>query len=266
MSGTASHAQPSWPQRLKRILGKLSYRDVINSSQPLGWDEFYSRFEEHFRGTPELIANRLLERYHRRLDDVFKQIAVADEANVLIDLGCGRGEFLDLARTVGFVTMGVDSSEQMCLAANSRGHRAEHSDLVAFLRQQPSNFAAAITSFHVIEHCSAHYVWTILQEAHRVLRPGGLFLLETPSIASLFVAARQFYLDPTHQRPVHLDYLAFAVRDAGFKHVELLPFDEVEGDIRVRLSDVGDQQLREKFERLEEWLYGPQDVACWARK
>lgn len=239
-----------------------------NSSNFQGetWDDFYKRFEDRFRGDPKSIQERLVFRYKERLVEKFQHFSSPKEVPTLVDLGCGRGEFLNVARDVGFKTVGVDLGTAMVRETASKGHEAHLDDLYARLKTYPDCSIDVLTMFHVIEHCHAEYILKLYKEAARVLKPGGAFVVETPSIFSLWVTSRQFYLDPTHTQPVHPDYISFMALDSGFSKTELLSFEIVEHPERASLAALTANGLTSEFRKLENWLYGPQDICVWSTK
>jgi SAM-dependent methyltransferase len=250
-------------RRLKSFAKDYSFVSDAAGSE---WDAFYQRFEKRFRGAPELIEARLKSRYSGVLNTV-KEKSKAFEGGLVLDLGCGRGEFLEIAQQLGFKTCGVDMSGAMVQETINKGHPATCSDVLKYLKAQAKDSATVISLFHVIEHCPAKYSWRLFQEVHRVLMPGGVFICETPSLFSVWASQRQFYLDPTHERPVHPEYMSFLAEDAGFSKVETLEFDEVESTERAKLAGVPrDKKLGEEFKKLEKWLYGPMDIAIVATK
>jgi SAM-dependent methyltransferase len=230
------------------------------------WDEFYKRFEDRFRGDPTIVQERMASRYRLRLAELFNRTSVRGHTPILIDLGCGRGEFLNLARDIGYKTIGVDSGAAMVREASNHGHEAHLGDLYIRLKTYADSSVEVLTMFHVIEHCQAEYILNLFREAARVLKPGGVFVVETPSIFSLWVTGRQFHLDPTHTQPVHPDYVSFLAVDSGFSNAELLEFENVEHSDRATLAAVSSGGLTAEFRKLEKWLYGPQDVCIWATK
>lgn len=234
------------------FFNKIFSNADVGTSDP-AWHEFYQRFEARFRGSDELIRERYLTRYGE-----FLRVSV--KGGVLLDLGCGRGEFLDLAKSVGFKTQGIELSDAAARITAQKGHPVEQGDLLRFLERQSEQSFQAIVSFHVIEHCPAPYFWRVVREAFRALEPGGMLLIETPSLYSLWVAARQFYLDPTHVRPIHPEYLRFLLEDSGFQRVETRSFDSHLGPERAVLDRGIEGQ------KLEEWLYGPMDLAVLGYK
>jgi SAM-dependent methyltransferase len=233
------------------------------------WDEFYKHFEDKFRGDPLALIDRLSRRYRTRLESVFNERlngTLETSVPVIMDLGCGRGEFLNLARDIGYKTIGVDFGSAMVREAQQRGHEVYRSDILSFLKTSPDASYDVISMFHVIEHCQASYSFQVFAEAARTLKAGGVLVVETPSIFSLWVTARQFYLDPTHTQPVHPEYMSFMAFNVGFSNTELIEFDAVEHDAAAALAANSSGPLAKEFRKLEKWLYGPQDVSIWAIK
>jgi O-antigen chain-terminating methyltransferase len=251
-------------EQLQKFLSryrKLADRMVNGGSVSVGLGEdFYLRFEDRFRGAPDKILTRLDDRYRKLIS------AVAKTTHRALDLGCGRGEFLDLARQTGFATVGADISETFVRHCIRKGHQATNMDSLSFLKRQADQSYDLVASFHVVEHCSMDYNFEVFRQVRRVLANGGIFIVETPNLFSMWAGHRQFYLDPTHERPVHPELMQFMCETAGFSRVDLMSFDEVEHPERARLSAKAPKDLQAEFIKLEKWLYGPMDIAIIAVK
>ena len=184
-------------------------------------DDFYSAFEGKYRGSRELIKSRLRV-YLPFLEPL---IDFYPEANAL-DLGCGRGEWLELMAEIGFKPYGVDLDEGMLSSCFERGLPVEQGDAVEFLAALPDESQAVVSAFHMVEHIRFDQLQTVVSEAQRVLKPGGLLILETPNPENLVVATRNFYLDPTHLRPIPPELLSFLPEHYGFGRVKILRLQE----------------------------------------
>ncbi len=235
---------------------------VFTNQSARDWDNFYSRFEDHFRGTEELISVRLKERYGQLL--LKDTLVTGHTKRTFLDLGCGRGEFLDLAKASGYQTIGVDGSGLFCRKNKQKGHLVAHNDILKFLRQRPDASVDFCTLMHVIEHLDHKYAYLVCLEIFRVLAPGGIFIIETPSLFSLWTGARQFYLDPTHLRPIHPDYLNFLCGEVGFARRELKFFAPIIDSSNPSVSLASEN--RELLQTWQSWLFGPQDCAIIAQK
>jgi O-antigen chain-terminating methyltransferase len=115
-----------------------------------------------------------------------------------------------------------------------------------------------VTAFHVIEHLPFETLVQLLDEIFRVLKPGGLIMLETPSPENLVVAACNFYSDPTHNRPVSAHTLKFILKERGFDQIGLQFLHPVEGS-PFQTED-------KSLESLHMWFYGPRDYAVIGSK
>jgi O-antigen chain-terminating methyltransferase len=228
-------------------------------------EESYLRFEARYRGTPEEIAARL-EGYLPLLED----------RAVVLDLGCGRGEALEVLRDAGHDVRGVDSSAEMVRICRERGLDVVEGDLLEALAAEPAESLDAVVSFHVIEHLAATDVDRLVHLAWRALRRGGVLLFETPSPLSLLVGGSRFWVDPTHVRPVHPASLRHAFESAGFCDVERLdrnPFPEEERLPELDLEAFTSEELRTLADRvnrlrdrLDDLLFGFQDYALIGMK
>lgn len=224
----------------------------------------YFELEQRFRGTEEDIRERL-QRYLPYLESA----AAAGERPVL-DLGCGRGEALRLLGEHGLRARGIDASARMVERCREQGLEAETGDLLEVLGSLEESSLSGVVSFHVIEHLPAPELDRLVRLAHRALAPGGVLILETPNPLSLVAGARNFWLDPTHRRPVHPESLRLLYELAGFGSIEVLelrPFPESERLPEIDLAalpkdlrGLGDQINRLR-DRLDDLLYGAQDFA-----
>lgn len=193
--------------------------------------DFYHAFEERFRGSRELILSRL--RFYIPFLMPFKQIY--DECRV-IDLGCGRGEWLELMREIDFQALGVDINENMVADCRERSLAVEMADAVEFLRSLPDESHVVVSAFHLVEHLPFSFLHTLTKEALRVLKPCGLLILETPNPQNILVGSAEFYLDPTHQRPIPPGLLAFIAEYYGFSQVKIVYLQEPQSPISERTS------------------------------
>jgi len=197
---------------------------------------FYRAFEDRHRGPRELIKSRL--RIYLPFVEQLK--AIYAECKV-VDLGCGRGEWLELMAEKGFEAHGVDLDEEMLTDCCERELSVSKEDAINYLQDRPGESLVIISGFHVVEHLPFDTLQTLVSESFRVLKPGGLLILETPNMENLIVGTTNFYLDPTHQRPIPPLLLSFLPEYYGFvriKIVRLQESSELASSEDVRLLDV----------------------------
>lgn len=184
-------------------------------------DGFYRAFEDRHRGSRELIKSRIRV-YLPFLTPILEHYPDADA----LDLGCGRGEWLELIAESGFKARGVDLDSAMLAACRERNLFVEEQDALSALRKEADASLAVISAFHLVEHLEFDEVRMLIAEAMRSLLPGGILILETPNPENIVVACCNFYLDPTHQRPIPPSLLHFAVEHAGFNKTKILRLQE----------------------------------------
>lgn len=184
-------------------------------------DTFYQALEDQHRGSRELIQSRLAVYWPwvHTLHSSHPQMHV-------LDLGCGRGEWLQLLAHHGVTAHGIDTSPAMVQACQQHGLSASQAEAIAYLQAQPSHSLHAISAFHLIEHLPFSTLHTLLEQARRVLVPGGLLLLETPNPENLCVAGNHFYIDPTHQRPLPQQLMHTLLAYHGYQGIQTLRLQE----------------------------------------
>ena len=202
-------------------------------------DALYVSLEDRFRGEASLVSSRQKEYlpYVREF---------ASSSNPVLDLGCGRGEWLELLKQEQIPARGVDSNETAVSECLNRGLQVTRSEILQALSDTASNSVGAVTMFQVLEHLPFDAVVQVLRECLRVLTPGGVFIGEIPNCETLRVGASNFWIDPTHQRPLYPAVLEFLATQVGFKSVEgkyssplepALDLHDVPDQIALALSD-----------------------------
>jgi len=184
-------------------------------------DNFYKAFEDKFRGSRELILQRL-----KVYIPFLKIIHTIYPHSIVIDLGCGRGEWLEFTGEFGFKSHGIDMDVGMLENAKSFGLSAELGDAVEYLKTLSDESVSIISGFHIAEHLPFDILQSLVQETYRVLKPAGLLILETPNPENIRVATADFYLDPTHTRPIPSQLLAFLSEYYGFSRTKILRLQE----------------------------------------
>jgi SAM-dependent methyltransferase len=213
------------------------------------YDSLYVAFEDVFRGSREEIKARqsaylpLLERHH-----------IGIPVMPLLDVGCGRGEWLEVLRDHHRIARGVDRNDKMVEYCRAAAFEVERGDALEYLRSLPAQSLGAVTSFHLVEHLPFETVIALVDESLRVLRPGGILILETPNPQNLLVGTHTFYLDPTHLRPLPSAMLRFFVEARGFCQVEVHELHPYDASIRFPDESI-------IASRLNDYLYGSQDYA-----
>lgn len=187
----------------------------LESTKKLQLDpDFYIAFEDRFRGP----FDKIKERVSVYIDNLAH---LANTNKRVVDIGCGRGELLTALRESGIHAIGVDSNPSSITSLQGRGFEASCEDLSDFLKRTPDSSLAAITMLHVVEHLPFDQLLTTFQEVFRVLEPGGIFIAETPNSLNLTVGSSTFWIDPTHQKPLHPEVLRFLSDFIGFMHTEI---------------------------------------------
>ena len=191
-------------------------------------DPLYLAFENQFRGTREEIRDRLLEYV-----PLIHAAGAGTEGRELLDIGCGRGEWLEIMQDEGLQARGLDLNHVLVRECRDKGFAVEENDALAYLRSLPDNTLGAITSFHLIEHLSFDDRIALFDESVRVLKSGGIALFETPNPRNLLVGGCNFWADPTHLRPLYPETHQFLMEYRGFCRVELLYLHPHEGEQRL---------------------------------
>ena len=172
-------------------------------------DGLYVAIENHFRGNRKEVA----ERQRAYLDSLPDTIT---SETPLVDLGCGRGEWLNVMKELEIPALGVDSNAVCAAECRENGLTIEETDLLTFLKARSDQSVGTYTLFQVLEHLPFPVLLEVLRHIRRTLVPGGLLIAEVPNAKNLRVASGTFWIDPTHQRPLFPELLLFLATEVGF--------------------------------------------------
>lgn len=182
---------------------------------------FYRAFEDRYRGSRELIHER--QQVYVPFLEPLKQLYSERKA---LDVGCGRGEWLEILIRNGFDPLGVDLDAGMLEACHALGLPVEQGDALEMLKRMPDESLTVVSGFHIAEHIPFEVLKDLVSETLRVLKPGGLLILETPNSENLVVGTQTFFLDPSHECPIPHLLLSFLTEYCGFERSKLLRLQE----------------------------------------
>ncbi len=235
------------------------------------FDRLYEHFEDRFRGSRDFVTEML--QVH------VATITATDATGPVIDVGCGRGEWLELLAANGVEAYGLDANSIAVARCRERGLDARDDDVIGHLTSLEPGSVRAITAFHVVEHLPFDDTVGFLDAALVALAPGGALILETPNPTNLTVGGSFFWIDPTHIRPMHPELLEFLVTERGFidATVEWLhPRDDLRrghADLVTPPATPDDTAAADTagrseaaVERINDWIFGHLDYAIVARK
>lgn len=221
----------------------------------------YSGFEDRHRGSAEVVRP-LLAAYLEHFDG----------KKAVLDLGCGRGEFVALLDEHGIGGYGVDSDESQVAVAHEFGLDVRLEDAVEHLQGLKVGEIDGAFSSQVAEHLTTNQLMNTIELVHRKLAPGGTFVMETPNPETLFIFSTFFYVDLTHIKPIHPEALKWAFEACGFDDVRVIYTQKVPESARLRAlpeqlrGEPGWDVLAQNMDMLNDLIYGYQHYAVVGRK
>ena len=239
-----------------------SERDATSTPPDLGINYFV--FEDRFRGTRAIIKNR---------QTAF--LKYFEGCRNVLDIGCGRGEFLELMKEQGIGARGVDLDETMVDYCRMRGLEVELKDAISYLEGFEDGSLDGIFIDQVVEHMEPGYLIRLLQLCHQKMQYGFYLITDTVNPLSFFSFAN-FYIDLTHIRPVHPETLKFLFDNAGFRELEMNFFSPVTDEARLRKMSANEEMGDDEWDRVDVYnrnvemlngiLYGAQDYSIIGKK
>jgi len=241
---TLEERKPPRPQEVRSLLEPLE-------------DCRYAGFENRFRGQEKDVKSQLRQ-----------YVPYFPKGAVVVDLGCGRGEFLDLLREAGIEGIGLDSNGQMVDICLDKGLRCRKADILEGLAEWEDGSLGGIFSSQVIEHLPPQYLKKMVELCRRKIAPGGTLVLETVNPLSVFALVQVYYLDLSHDKPIHPQALKFILEASGFEDVEIVYSYPLEREKLQTLPGADERTaiLNRNIDRLNELLFGPAHYAAVARR
>ncbi len=216
-------------------------------------DSFYVSLEDRFRGSRAEIKRRL-EAYLPSI----KNSRAGSTKRPVLDLGCGRGEWLELLKEHTLLCRGVDANAVMRAQCVERGLEVVQADVLDYLRDLPDASFGAVTGFHLIEHLPLDSLLELVSQTRRVLTPAGVAIFESPNCKNLVVGACSFYIDPTHRNPVFPETAELMLALQGFEKIRIEYLSPV--------PNVAFDAATPELAKIRDLLYGPQDFGIIAYK
>jgi O-antigen chain-terminating methyltransferase len=217
-------------------------------------DALFVDYAQTFRGSPAEIKNRLSV-YLERARQAFRSAADAPA----LDLGCGRGEWLEIMRDATIPATGIDTNRELVRACREQGLDALEGAVPQMLRSLPDRSRSILTAFHVLEHLPFADLVEVIDHVVRLLHPGGIAIFETPNPKNLLVSTNNFYLDPTHQHPLPSEFLAFVIESRGLCDPEVIPLSPYPDCFHLPAGSPAADFINRHF-------FGPQEYGIIARK
>ena len=182
-------------------------------------------FLEKFRGNPKEIKEHLSKRVLPLIKNKVLTVYSTEEIKA-VDLGCGRGEWLELLKEEGIYCEGVDLNSILISRLQEKGFHIQRKDALEFLKNTKNESYHVVSGFHLIEHLPVGERTNFLKEVHRVLKKGGIAIFETPNPRNILVGSGDFYRDPSHLIPLFPDTLEFMGEIAGFEESIVFFYDK----------------------------------------
>jgi O-antigen chain-terminating methyltransferase len=242
-------------KRLPSPLDQRQIQRIVDEHDQHSLDSLYAAFEDAFRGSREDIKARQAVYL-----PYIKESKAGSKKAPIVDLGCGRGEWLELLREHQLAARGVDSNRIMVKRCTELGLPAELSDAHSCLSKLKDGSAGCVTGFHIVEHIPFAALIELFDEVVRVLQPGGLVIFETPNPSNILVGSTEFYNDPTHIKPLPPRVLRFLAESRGLCNVEIIELHPYPQSYTFEADEKGVAQ------RLNQYFYGPQDYSIIGRK
>lgn len=249
---------------IENRIEKGSKNQNIETPDTRNLDINYFRFEEQFRGSREDIKQR-----QSNFINYFTGCS-----NVL-DIGCGRGEFLELAKELGIGAKGIDIDDTMVDYCLSKGLNVEKNEAIPYLEKLEDRSLDGIFIDQVVEHLEPDYLVNLLQLCFQKLKYGYYIFVETVNPLSL-VSFTNFYIDMTHKKPIHPETLKFLLTSAGFRDLNTKFFSPVSEEARLQKVPISNgveewaknylEIYNHNIEKLNHILYGAQDYAVIGKK
>lgn len=219
----------------------------------------YFDFENHFRGSCQDIKNR---------QAIY--IPYFMNKHMVLDLGCGRGEFLELLKENGITSLGIDHYEEFADYCRAKDLNAIYADAIQYLSSQKDNSLGGIFAAQLIEHLSKDHLIFLCHLAYEKLEQGSFLIMETPNPMCLSIYTNSFYIDPSHQKPIHPKMMEYLLKREGFRTVEILYTEQSKSGYRLPLLKSDDIENLSEFNKgidvLSDLLFGSEDYAMIAQK
>jgi O-antigen chain-terminating methyltransferase len=195
--------------RQKASLARVA-DEVAGSAPPEFANIDWLKFAEKFRGSEAAVRERqqiYATRFHSHAP--------------VLDIGCGRGEMLEVFRQAGVAARGIDLNDDSVALCRSKALEAEKADLFAYLNDLADSSLGGVVCCQVVEHLPPERLPQMIRLLHDKLRPGGLVAIETPNPECLAIFATHFYIDPTHRHPIPPALMSFYLEEGGFGRIEV---------------------------------------------
>lgn len=223
----SSETQSQFRELVKETRSALMVQERV-SAQSIHTDPIPSNPTDSYKNSPKLLdyAYYAFEQVNRGSESYIKNsqrdyLNVIEERSPALDIGCGRGEFLELLRENRIDATGIDSNDMMIQHCKEKGLHAIHADAIDYLGTVGAGTLGSITAFQVIEHLSTTNLTKFLNSAYQALRNGGVIILETVNTSSIYAMMHYYYRDPTHCRPRHPEAYRFFLESHGFTNISL---------------------------------------------
>ncbi|HEX8171353.1 MAG TPA: class I SAM-dependent methyltransferase [Thermoanaerobaculia bacterium] len=240
-------------QKVETVAVRL--RDATNApvAAPVASDQLYRRLEDALRGSETHVRKDVLP---------YVRMAVAP----VLDVGCGRGEFLAACREAGVAARGVDMNERSVADLRARGFDVALSGVPECFASIADRSLGSVLAMHVVEHLPVDALFALFRESSRVLRDGGLLMIETPNAESIAFAASDFWRDPTHLAPRHPAALTVLAREHGFTIAEIRAIHDLPEGTRIPTVETDPPDLQRVIHAINDRFFAPQDVRLILRK
>jgi SAM-dependent methyltransferase len=242
---------------LKGLHGEVQILlERLGAASAAGADIDYVAFEDRFRGSSDQL--KAIQ------SDYVRFFPGPEVPGRVVDIGCGRGEMIEVLLDAGFEAVGVDPDEGMVAVCREKGLDVAAANGLTWLDEQPNDSLKGVFCAQVVEHLFTSELQALVRRAHAKLAAGGVLIMETINPRSLHALSNHFFADTSHIRPVHPETLRFICEEAGYGQVHLL---ELSRHPRADLpDDMAEGAIRDVLAALVESVYGCQDYAIIAYK